>query len=262
MSRYPQYPQNPNDPYGRQPYTQAYSAGPGPFGLGYQDARSAALEGVIASFFNAVYAWMAVGLAVTGIVAWLVSQNTSMMMALHGSGMTIVLLLGLVVLSFVIGASAHRIGPGPATGLFLVYSAGMGALLSYIFVVYKLGTIVTAFGATAGTFAVMSVIGFTTKRDLSRMGSILIMIVIGLFIASLVNFFARSSALSWAVTYIAVVAFTLLTAYDTQRLKHVAVETAGNARAAASYAIVGALSLYLNFINIFISLLRILGDRR
>jgi FtsH-binding integral membrane protein len=214
------------------------------------------------NFFNAVYAWMAVGLAVTATTAWLVAQNTTLVYALYGKGVVLAIFLGLAVLSWGIRSAAEKIGPGGATALFVLYAGILGAALSYIFLIYQLSTIGAAFAITGGTFGVMSVIGYTTKTDLTRLGGILTMVAVGLFIASLVNIFTASGPLSWVITYGVVIVFTGLIAYHTQMLRSLATATAGNERAAASYAIIGSLILYVDFINIFVSVLRILGSRR
>lgn len=214
------------------------------------------------NFFNTVYAWMCAGLAITATTAYLVSMSPSMVRALHGTGISVIVLLGSVLMIWGIQRAAHRISPTAATVLFLIYAAVIGAVLSGIFVVYNLQTIGGAFAITAGMFGGMSIFGFVTKRDLTAMGSYLFMAVWGLFLATLVNIFLASSTLFWIINYVGVVVFTLLTAYDTQKLKNVAYQTQGNAREAAKYAIIGALSLYLDFLNMFIFILRILGSRR
>lgn len=214
------------------------------------------------NFFNAVYAWMAVGLAVTATVAWLVSRNTQLVVAMNAKGLILAIFLGLAALSFGIRAAAMKIGAGTATVLFVLYAAILGAAISYIFLIYNIQVLAGAFVITAGTFGVMSFVGFVLKKDLSKMGSILMMLVIGLFIASLVNIFIASSAVSWIITYACVVVFTLLTAYDTQMLKNMAYQTQGNPDLAARLAIVGSLCLYVDFINLFLSILRIMGGRK
>jgi FtsH-binding integral membrane protein len=216
----------------------------------------------IVNFFNTVYAWMCVGLAVTATVAWLVSQNTQLLVFMNSRGIVVAVLLGLVLLAWGIQSAAHRISPTAATALFLLYAAAIGFMISFIFLVYPWQTIVAAFVVTAGTFAGMSVYGFVTKRDLTRMGSILIMAVWGLFLASLVNIFLGNNALGWIITYGVLAVFIGMTAYDTQKLREIAVQTQGDAKMAARYAIVGSLHLYIDFINIFMSILRILGNRR
>jgi FtsH-binding integral membrane protein len=138
----------------------------------------------------------------------------------------------------------------------------MGLTLSAIFIVYAHSTIVSAFLVTAGTFGAVSVYGFVTKRDLTQYGSILFMALIGLILASVVNLFFASSALYWIITYAGVLLFVALTAYDTQKLRQIAVQTENNPTLAARLSIVGALELYLDFINLFLFILRILGNRR
>jgi FtsH-binding integral membrane protein len=213
------------------------------------------------NFFNAVYAWMAVGLAVTAAVAWFVSQSQLVYMT-GGRGFAVAFLLGAAVLSFAIQGAAMRLSAAVATGLFLLYAALIGGFIAPIFLVYKMGTIVAAFVMTGGVFGVMSVYGFVTKRDLTSMGSFLVMAVVGLFLASLVNIFWANNALSWIITYAVLAVFIGLTAYRTQQLKEMAIQLAGNADMASRVAIIGSLSLYISFINMFLSILRILGDRR
>ena len=149
-----------------------------------------------------------------------------------------------------------------ATLLFLIYSALNGLTLSAIFIVYSMGTIGQAFLITAGMFAVMSVLGFITRRDLSSIGSFLLMALVGLIIASIVNIFLASSTLMWLINYLGVFIFLGLTIYDTQKLKAMAYQTQDNAALASRLAIVGSLSLYLDFINLFLLILRILNSRR
>jgi hypothetical protein len=214
------------------------------------------------NFFNAVYAWMAVGLAVTAAVAWYVSQNMAVMKVLYGRGVYLAVLLGTVALAYSVRSAARRVSATVATALFLLYSAVIGAMISGIFIIYPMATIGAAFVITGGVFGGMSVYGFVTKRDLTSMGSFLIMCVWGLFLATIVNIFVASDAFSWIITYAVLAVFIGLTAYDTQMLRNIALETAGDANLAARYAIIGSLELYLDFINIFLSILRILGSRR
>ena len=230
-----------------------------PFELEY-----GAYDRPMARFFNTVYAWMAVGLAVTAAVAWFVSQSTTALQMVYGGGrgMMVVILLGMFAIAWSVQTAAMRINANVATGLFLLYSALMGALLSGIFIVYKMQTIGAAFLMTGGTFAAMSVYGFVTKRDLTRIGSFLVMAVIGLFIASLVNIFVASNALSWLITYAVLAVFIGITAYETQKLKVLAAQYGDNPAVAPRIAIIGSLLLYISFINMFTSILRIMGDRR
>jgi FtsH-binding integral membrane protein len=167
--------------------------------------------------------------------------------------------LGLV---WVISASVNKIGAGAATVLFLIYSALNGLTLSVIFVIYTLPSVGGAFVVTAGMFGAMSLYGYVTKRDLTALGSILFMALIGLILASVVNMFWANSTLYWLVTYGGVLIFVGLTAYDTQKLRYIANQTSGNPALASRLAISGALILYLDFINLFLLLLRILGKER
>jgi FtsH-binding integral membrane protein len=172
------------------------------------------------------------------------------------------LFIATLALVWTISAAVNRLSAGAATALFMLYSALMGLLLSSVFLMYTRASIASTFMVTALTFGVMSVYGMVTKRDLTRLGSLLFMALIGLIIASLVNIFLRSPAMYWIITYAGVLIFVGLTAYDTQRLKGIAIQTAHDPRMAARYAVNGALTLYLDFINLFLLLLRILGDRR
>ena len=218
----------------------------------------------MARFFNTVYAWMAVGLAVTAAVAWFVSQSQVGLQMVYGGGkgMLVAILLGMFAISWGVQSAAMRINANVATALFLLYSALMGALLSGIFVVYKMQTIGGAFLMTAGTFGAMSVYGFVTKRDLTGIGSILVMAAIGLFLASIVNIFLASNGLSWIITYAVLAVFIGITAYETQKLKVFASQFGSDPNMAPRIAIVGSLILYISFMYMFMSILRIMGDRR
>jgi uncharacterized protein len=218
-------------------------------------------RGTVAAFFNVVYAWMAAGLALTAVVAWWVSTRPDLMAQIFRGPMLIGLIVVELALVWIISAAVNKLSAGPATALFMLYSALNGLTLSIIFVAYTQASIASTFMVTAGTFGAMSVYGFVTKRDLTRLGSLLFMALIGFLIASVVNIFLRSPAFYWILTYVGVLIFVGLTAYDTQRLKHIAAETAGDSRMAARLAVTGALILYLDFINLFLLLLRILGNR-
>lgn len=219
-------------------------------------------EKTVFSFFNTVYAWMCAGLAITATSAYLVSLNPAMVKAANASGLGIVFMVASVAIVWGIRAAAFKISPTAATALFMVYAALIGVVLSGIFVVYRMQTIGAAFAITAGTFGATSIYGYVTKRDLTSMGSYLFMALIGLVIATVVNFFLASSVLFWIINYVGLGLFIALTAYDSQKLKHLAYQTQGDARAAARYAILGALSLYLDFLNMFLFILRIIGSRR
>jgi hypothetical protein len=218
--------------------------------------------GVVARFMNNVYAWMAAGLALTAVVAWLVARNAVALSAILHPGTFIVLFLVEMGLVVAISYAVNKISAGVATALFLLYAAINGLTFSVIFLVYNLPTIGVAFAITAGMFGGMSLIGYVTRMDLSSFRGFFIMGLIGIVIASVVNIFMHSTALYWIVTYAAVALFLGLTAYDTQKLKQIAYATEGDPRMANRLAINGALALYLDFINLFLLMLRILGNRR
>jgi FtsH-binding integral membrane protein len=214
-------------------------------------------------FFNAVYAWMAVGLAVTATVAYFVSQSPTIMRAMFvNKFMFVVLLLGLYGLAMAVQVAAARISWGAAVALFMLYAALIGAMFSFIFIVYPMSTLAGAFFMTAGTFGATSVYGFITKRDLTTIGSFLFMAFIGIFLASIVNIFLANNALSWLLTYAILAIFIGLVAYRTQQLKRIAQDHLTNGDIAARYAIIGSLILYISFINMFMSILRIMGSRK
>jgi FtsH-binding integral membrane protein len=227
-----------------------------PFELDYAQAG----ERVVARFMNMVYAWMCAGLATTAVVAWYVALS-GFYQTVYASGLFVPLIIAELILVFVISYAVNKISAPVATVLFLVYAALNGVVLSVVFLVYSLGTLAGAFAVTAGMFGAMSVYGFVTKRDLTSLGSFLLMGLIGLILASVVNIFFASSALYWIITYAGIAIFLGLTAYDTQKLKEMAHHVEGNDAAAARMSIVGSLVLYLDFINLFLLLLRIMGRR-
>jgi FtsH-binding integral membrane protein len=228
-----------------------------PVGLEYSTEQSSALS----RFMNAVYAWMCVGLALTAAVAYYVSHNAAVMKPIFSSGVFIILLIAELGLVVVISRAVNKINAVTATVLFLLYAGMNGLTLSAIFLIYSLPTIGAAFAVTAGMFGTMSVIGFVMKTDLTRYSSYFMMALVGIIIASVVNLFWANSILYWGVTYLGVLLFVGLTAYDTQRLKFMARQLEGNEAMSARMSIVGSLVLYLDFINLFLFILRILGRR-
>ena len=222
-------------------------------------AQSAA-NSVVSIYMRQVYQWMTAGLAVTTVVAYAVASSPAIQAAIFGN--TIVLILMLVAqfgLVIALSAAVHKMSGGMATGLFLLYSAVTGATLSSIFVVYPIASIANAFLVTTGTFLAMSVYGTVTKRDLTAMGSFLFMGLIGIIIASLVNIFLKSSMMDFIISCLGVLIFTGLTAYDTQKLSQMYSYYAGDSELAEKASIYGALTLYLDFINIFLYVVRLLG---
>jgi len=219
---------------------------------------------VLSEFMRGVYGWMSAGLLVTAATAVYTASSQAMMQLIFGNSMLLmVLLIAEVGLVFAISGAINRLSAGMATGLFLLYSALNGVTLSAIFVVYSGAAISKAFFTAAGMFGAMSIYGYTTKKDLSSWGSFLFMGLIGVVIASVVNIFLKSSGLDFVLSGVGVLVFVGLTAYDTQRLRYMA-ETAplGDATALRRGAILGALQLYLDFINLFLMLLRFFGGNR
>ena len=218
----------------------------------------------INEFVRSVYNWMCMGLAVTGLVAWYVSGSDAIFNVVIGNRVIFwILIIAELGLVMAISGAINRLSGTSATGLFLLYSALNGATLSVIFRVFNMQSIATTFFVCALTFLACSVYGWTTKKDLTSIGSFMFMGLIGIIIASLINMFVHSSALYYAVSYIGVVVFVGLTAYDTQKIKDMAAnQPAGlDGEVIRKGAILGALSLYLDFINLFLMLLRILGNR-
>lgn len=241
-------------------YQNPYRPQPAPLEYG-QDISPA----VIARFFNSVYAWMAAGLAVTAAVAWWVASQPQVMSHVFSGGILIGLFIAELVLVFAISAAVRRIGPALATAMFILYAAINGVLFSSLLLVYAHALIATAFFVCAGTFAATSIFGFVTRRDLTSLGSFMFMGLIGLIIASVVSMFWHSTMLTVLINYAGVFIFIGLTAYDTQRLKVIAIQTQNDPRMAARLSINGALALYLDFVNLFLFILNILsgsGDRR
>lgn len=216
----------------------------------------------VAQFFNAVYAWMAAGLALTAVVAWWVSTQPQLLTSIFKGPALLILFIAEIGLVIAISSAINKISAGVATALFLLYSALNGLTLSVIFLVYTQGSLASTFIVSAGMFGAMSLYGMTTKRDLTQLGSLLFMALIGLIIASVVNMFWANSTLYWIVTYAGVFIFVGLTAYDTQKLRMIAFQTGDNPALASRLAISGSLMLYLDFINLFLFLLRIMGKRR
>lgn len=234
----------------------------GPTGIGQplDYGQSDSMPAVATAFFNAVYAWMAAGLGVTAVVAYLVAANVDQLHQYLGGGAIIGLFIAEIVLVMTIAGAVNRISASVATVLFLVYSALNGVTLSGIVLAYSNATLGGTFLVTAVMFGAMSLYGMFTQTDLTRFGSLLMMALIGIIIASLVNLFMQSPVLMWMISYLGVALFCGLTAYDTQRLKAMAYQTSGNASVAARYSIVGALMLYLDFLNLFLFLLQIMGN--
>lgn len=224
----------------------------------YPNTTAATTVTTVRSFFNRTYSWMGAGLTLTAIIAYLTARNETLLATVAEWTFPIILLqFGIVLaLSFLI----QRVSAPVASVLFMVYSALTGLTFSSLFVVYSASDITAAFAISAGMFGAMSLVGYTTKTDLSRFGSILMMALIGLVIAMVVNLFLQSTALTWIVSLVGVALFSVLTAYDTQKLRALALSGVDtNSEMGERLAVYGALTLYLDFINLFLFVLRLFG---
>ena len=227
--------------------------------------KQAQVQTRVNEFIRSVYNWMAIGLALTGFTAYYVSNTPALVQVIFGNQLLFFgLIIGELALVFYISARIQKIQASTATALFVVYSILNGATLSFVFLVYTASSITSTFFICAGTFVACSVYGWTTKRDLTSIGGFLTMGLICIIIASVVNMFFRNSAMSMIISYIGVIVFVGLTAYDTQHLKTMALNQPDGLEAGVirKGAIMGALKLYLDFINLFLMLLRIFGGGR
>ncbi len=210
-----------------------------------------------------VYLWMTMALAITGITAYYVANNETLLTAIVTNQ---ILFWGLIIAEFglVIGLTAaiNKLSLTTATLMFVLYSVINGATMSFIFLIYTASSVTNVFLITAGTFAAMAAFGYFTKADLSSLGKILMMALIGVIIATIVNIFTKSEGLAVILNYVGVLVFVGLTAYDSQKIKNMLLTAPDASEASQKIALLGALSLYLDFINLFLYLLRILGSRR
>jgi len=214
-------------------------------------------------FISKVYGWMAAALAITGFTAWWIATSDSMIQFIFGNrGIFIFLLLGQLLLVGSLAGWINKMSSKTATIIFVAYSILTGVVFSSLFLVYTAGSLASTFLITGGMFAVMSIYGWTTGNDLTKLGSLLFMLLIGLIIASIVNIFLGSTVLYWIATYVGIFIFTGLVAYDTQKLKNMGAYVQEGTEEHRKGAVMGALSLYLDFINLFLMLLRIFGNRR
>jgi hypothetical protein len=215
----------------------------------------------VTAFLQKVYGWMCVGLGITASVAYGVASSPAVLQAIVTNKF---LFFGLVIaelgLVFYLSARVNRLAPGTAAGLFLLYSALNGVTLAFIFLAYTGASIATTFLVTAGMFGALALYGSTTRRSLAGVGQFVFMGLIGVLLASVVGMFWHNSGLQFVISVVGVIVFTGLTAWDAQRLKQMAAVTPEGQ--VGSYAVVGALALYLDFINLFLFLLRFLGGRR
>jgi len=235
-----------------------------------QTAETIGREGIafdagLRSHMLSVYNYMASGVLLTGVVALLFSrgglESPAAQVFINGGILAWVIMLSPLALVMIMSFGINRLSTGAAQALYWLYATLMGLSLSTIFLVYTEGSIAQTFFATAAAFLGLSLWGYTTKKDLSGMGTFLIMGLVGLIVAMVVNMFMKSSALDLAISAIGVLIFAGLTAYDTQKIKSMYFEVQGSGEALAKLAIMGALTLYLDFINLFLFLLRFMGNR-
>lgn len=217
----------------------------------------------VGQLMKSVYMWMTLALGITGVVALYVAQSTELMYSIFSNSILFWgLIIGEFALVMIISARIDKMSFSTSLLLFLLYSLVNGLTLSVIFAAYTKESVATTFFVTAGTFGIMSLIGYFTKKDLSKLGGILFMLLIGLIIATVVNIFWANSTMYWIITYAGVLIFVGLTIYDTNKIKAMLEYHQGDEVITQKIALMGALTLYLDFINLFLYLLRILGDRK
>lgn len=228
---------------------------------GARTGAAAQIDEGLRQYMLRVYNYMGSGLLLSGIVAFLVSSNPAVMQAIYGSGLHMVVMFAPLGLLLVMSFAFNKLSPTAMSAMYWLFCGIKGVSLAYILAVYSGESVARAFFITAVTFGAMSVWGYTTKRDLSGMGSFLLMGAIGLIVAMIVNIFMESSAMAWVISVLGVLIFTGLTAYDTQQIKNDFIEHRMVGGLATKTAVMGAVSLYINFVLIFQFLLSIMGDR-
>ena len=221
------------------------------------------LTNVFSALMRKVYTWMTLALVITGVTAYGVASSATLLMSIYSNS---AIMWGLIIaefaLVFAISGAINRLSLSTATLLFIIYSVLNGAMLSSVFMLYTVTNIAKVFFITAGTFGAMAFYGYTTKKDLTSIGKILFMALIGLIIATVVNMFLKSSGFDYILSYIGVAIFTGLTAWDSQKIKQMLQTQYDMSEGAQKLALLGALTLYLDFINLFLYLLRIFGNNR
>ena len=222
-----------------------------------------AMSTAFPALMRKVFVWMTLALAITGLTAYGVATSPTILSLIFSSKVTFFgLIIAEFALVFAISGAINRLSLSTATMLFILYSVINGATLSSIFFAFSVATISKVFFITAGTFGAMALVGYTTKTDLTSMGKLLFMALLGIIIASVVNMFVASSGLDLILSYVGVLVFVGLTAYDTQEIKQMCQAAPDASESTQKLALIGALSLYLDFINLFLYLLRIFGNNR
>jgi hypothetical protein len=228
--------------------------------MDHSQAYDASIDMGLRKYMLGVYNYMTLGVAITGLMAYVVSTQPAVMQAIFGTGLAWVVMLAPLAFILVLNFGIHKLSASATQLMFWAFAAVMGVSLSTIFIAYTDASIARVFFITAAAFAGLSLYGYTTKRDLTGWGSFLVMGLIGIIIAMIVNMFLASSALDFAISVIGVLIFAGLTAYDTQRIKSMYYEGDG-AEVMTKKSVMGALSLYLDFINMFLMLLHLFGNR-
>ncbi len=229
----------------------------------YNQPSAEALADIQRGFITRVYAWMTLGLFVTAVSALVTISTPGLFRAIATNQFLFFgLLIGELALVVVFSGLARRVSPAVAGLMFAGYAVLNGVTLSVLILIYTASSIAATFGITACTFGMMTLFGYTTQRDLTKLGSLLIMGLIGVLLASIVNIFLGNSAIYWITTYLGVLIFVGLVAYDTQKLKRLSLGVSQDGQMSQRASILGALTLYLDFVNLFLFLLRILGNRR
>jgi uncharacterized protein len=241
---------------------------------GFGAARAAAIDAGLRAYMIRIYNYMAAGVALTGVVAWLtynaavitdatgrITGLTSFGQAIYSGPLTIVLFLGTLGIVFFMSFRINKLEASTALALFMLYAGLLGLMLSSVFLAYTGASITRTFFISAASFGALSLYGYTTQRDLSPVGSFLVMGLFGLILAMIVNIFLKSSGLDFAISAIGVLIFAGLTAWDTQKIKEM-YDANDDGTVSGRKSVMGALTLYLDFINLFLFLLRFMGDRR
>jgi uncharacterized protein len=241
---------------------------------GFGTGQAVAVDAGLRAYMIRIYNYMAAGVALTGVVAWLtysqavvtnaagqITGLTPFGQAIYGGPLTIILFIGTLGLVFFMSFRIQHLQPSTALGLFMLYAGLLGLMLSSVFLAYTGASITRTFFISAASFGALSLYGYSTQRDLSPIGSFLVMGLFGLILAMVVNIFLKSSGLEFAISAIGVLIFAGLTAWDTQKIKEM-YDTNDDGTISGRKAVMGALTLYLDFINLFLFLLRFMGDRR
>lgn len=222
-----------------------------------------AMSTAFSALMRKVFIWMALALVITGVTAYGVATTPSLLIAIvTNKALFWGLIIAELALVFAVSGALNRLSLATATLLFVLYSVVNGVTLSVIFLAYSMPAIIQTFFITAGTFGVMALVGYTTKTDLTSLGKLLFMALIGLVIATVVNMFVGSTGFDYILSYVGVLIFVGLTAYDTQKIKQMCMQAPDAGEHMQKLALLGALSLYLDFINLFLYLLRIFGNNK